>query len=48
MAMQVKDGTSRTVWVDASLPRISWTRSRKSATEFAFEGHDEFLIVKSE
>src|SRR6202049_169498 len=33
IAMHVKDGTSRTVCVDASLPRISWTRSRKSATE---------------
>src|SRR6202011_6109096 len=33
IAMHVNEGTSRTVCVDASLPRISWTRSRKSATE---------------
>src|SRR5205807_3985837 len=30
---QLNDGTSRTVWVEASLSRISCTRSRKSLTE---------------
>ncbi len=33
VSMHVNEGTSRTVCVDASLSRISWTRSRKSATE---------------